>query len=115
MYFIKYTAYILLIAALDFSGIIPYSSDVFGVMIAMMSGWLVMLRRAEDSQLTVGQAFGEIGLAGLAGFIAHAWAINQLENPRMIWVACACAGIGGSKFVEKYIKSTQGHKEIEKK
>jgi len=111
----KFTSYLVLIAVLDFSGIIPYSSDIFGVMIAMMSGWLVMLRRAEENKLTIKQAFGEIGLAGLAGFFAHAIAINQIESPRMVWVACACAGIGGSKFVEKIVESTQGHKEVEKK
>ena len=92
---------IVIIAAVEIATSWPYASDSVGVVLAMLGGGMMQVRRAEKESLPIKQVVAEWVLCGLAGFATHAIVISQLDSVRMVWTACIFTGCLGSEGLYK--------------
>lgn len=91
--------WMLAVLVADISGTVPLN-DLYAGLIGGVSGFLLMGYKNDFKGLTPFQGICAVALAAVCGWIAFAVAINQLNDPRYVWMACAITGMLGAKFVE---------------
>lgn len=96
-----------LVATVEVATRMEITSVAVGVTLAALGGGLSQMRRAEGSELTIGQTIAEWGLSGLAGLFAHTATMQATADPWMIWTACVAAGLAGSSGLAKYLDASK--------
>jgi len=99
----KITITLTIALLMDIAQVVPYSSDAVAVIMAIIGGLMVQWHRG-DRGLTPRQCRAEIGLAGIAGFVAHAVMLHQMDSPRLVWSAACLAGCVSTKAIDYFIK-----------
>ncbi len=101
---------LVLVAVVEASSGVSYTSDVMAILLAMLSAACIQWSQERTHPLTTKAAVAEIVAGGLVGFMVHALVLIKSEDPRLVWSAACAAGAGGAKALEKANKWFQVNK-----
>lgn len=93
---VRYLPFLILAGSVELATNFPYSSDLVGIILAMIAGGMAQWRRASDETLTVKQVVAEWVICGMGGFMVHAVLLMHMQNVRLIWTGCIAIGLTGS-------------------